>query len=487
MNSKILLPLIFSILLLSTVSATMIVDGYFQNDIYQTQATITNGESITLHAIFSSTGSITSKGINLPSGLSSDAGTCTLSSSGHTYTCTYTITPSDAGIFDITVIGTDCTGSTDSAGLILTVNPTPTPINHAPVITSTPVTQVNEGTSYNYHATATDSDGDTLTYSLVSSPSWLSINSATGVISGVAPSVSADTPLTVTVKVIDEHGAINTQTYTLTVKNITSPVNHAPVITLLGSNPATVILGNTYTDAGATATDIEDGTLTSSIITSGTVNTNILGNYIITYSVTDSDSNTVTATRTVHVVSSGPTNHAPVITSSPVKSITEGNTYSYHVDATDSDGDDLTYSLTEAPGWLTINPNSGLISGVAPLVSSTTDYTVEIEVSDGNSGIDTQSYTLKVKNYIFGGSSGGSRVISDNDIYYQNKYFDQFNQDKVFSDTSTTQKTSGISISTVIYFILLGIIFLAIIIAFLLMFSQRKYQGKKSQFSEISY
>ncbi|KND46771.1 MAG: hypothetical protein AB201_03220, partial [Parcubacteria bacterium C7867-006] len=33
------------------------------------------------------------------------------------------------------------------------------------------------------------------------------------------------------------------------------PVNHAPVITLVGANPATVIVGNTYTDPGATALD----------------------------------------------------------------------------------------------------------------------------------------------------------------------------------------------------------------------------------------
>ncbi len=36
----------------------------------------------------------------------------------------------------------------------------------------------------------------------------------------------------------------------------------APVITLLGSDPVTVEVGTTYTDAGATATDIGDGNLT---------------------------------------------------------------------------------------------------------------------------------------------------------------------------------------------------------------------------------
>lgn len=76
----------------------------------------------------------------------------------------------------------------------------------------------------------------------------------------------------------------------------------APIITLNGQAIATVNLNSTYTDAGATATDEVDGDLTSSIVTTGVVNTSVEGNYIITYTVSDTSGNTATATRQVVVV-----------------------------------------------------------------------------------------------------------------------------------------------------------------------------------------
>ena len=73
-----------------------------------------------------------------------------------------------------------------------------------------------------------------------------------------------------------------------------------PVVTLNGNNPEYVQVGKTYTDAGATASDNIDGTL--SAIASGTVNTNTVGTYTITYTATDADGNVGTAARSVHVV-----------------------------------------------------------------------------------------------------------------------------------------------------------------------------------------
>ena len=80
--------------------------------------------------------------------------------------------------------------------------------------------------------------------------------------------------------------------------------NNAPMITLIGSNPITVSVGNTYTDQGATAQDVEDGDITTNIVVTGTVNTATLGTYTVTYNVSDSDGLSATeVTRTVSVVS----------------------------------------------------------------------------------------------------------------------------------------------------------------------------------------
>ena len=64
---------------------------------------------------------------------------------------------------------------------------------------------------------------------------------------------------------------------------------NAPVITLLGNNPAETGAGYPYHDAGATAFDEEDGDISSSIIVTSTVDTSKTGTYEVTYNVTDSD------------------------------------------------------------------------------------------------------------------------------------------------------------------------------------------------------
>ena len=83
----------------------------------------------------------------------------------------------------------------------------------------------------------------------------------------------------------------------------------APAITLNGSNPMTVECHTTFVDPGATASDGCAGDLTSSIGVTGSVNSNVVGSYTLTYTVNDG-SHTTSATRTVNVVDTTP----PVIT-----------------------------------------------------------------------------------------------------------------------------------------------------------------------------
>jgi hypothetical protein len=75
--------------------------------------------------------------------------------------------------------------------------------------------------------------------------------------------------------------------------------NIPPVLTLQGGD-MTVPTGDTFADPGATATDIEDGDL--QVVTTGQVDPTTPGEYIITYSVTDSAGATVEKQRTVTVI-----------------------------------------------------------------------------------------------------------------------------------------------------------------------------------------
>ena len=88
----------------------------------------------------------------------------------------------------------------------------------------------------------------------------------------------------------------------------------APTITLTGEASPSITKGNTYTDAGATASDNIDGDITSSITstiafngnTVAAVDANIVGVYTITYNVSDAAGNAATAvTRVVTVMPPG--------------------------------------------------------------------------------------------------------------------------------------------------------------------------------------
>lgn len=70
---------------------------------------------------------------------------------------------------------------------------------------------------------------------------------------------------------------------------VTHVANVAPVIVVLGDSEVTTVQGFPYEDAGAEASDEEDGDLTSQIETANPVNTDVLGEYTVTYNVIDSN------------------------------------------------------------------------------------------------------------------------------------------------------------------------------------------------------
>lgn len=74
-----------------------------------------------------------------------------------------------------------------------------------------------------------------------------------------------------------------------------------PEITVTGPATVDVTLNGSYADQGATATDDEDGDITSLIETSNPVDVNAAGEYTVTYTVSDAAGNTASATRTVNV------------------------------------------------------------------------------------------------------------------------------------------------------------------------------------------
>ncbi|MFO7655536.1 MAG: putative Ig domain-containing protein, partial [Bacteroidales bacterium] len=75
-----------------------------------------------------------------------------------------------------------------------------------------------------------------------------------------------------------------------------------------------------------------------------------------------------------------PGNYAPVITSSPAKSVNEDTPYSYTLTFRDIDGDAITKSAKILPKWLTFNTSSGVLSGI-PLNNNVGDTVVSLAIN----------------------------------------------------------------------------------------------------------
>ena len=80
--------------------------------------------------------------------------------------------------------------------------------------------------------------------------------------------------------------------------NVIDTIN--PVVSLIGSAEINLTQGTTYTEQGATATDNSLESLTV-IIGGDTVNVNVVGDYTITYTATDSSTNVHQIARSVHI------------------------------------------------------------------------------------------------------------------------------------------------------------------------------------------
>lgn len=112
--------------------------------------------------------------------------------------------------------------------------------------------------------------------------------------------IASDDIYKIKIKMVDVAGnetIVELAPYTITVDST------PPEITLNDSSPIDVAYGSVYTDAGATALDNIDGNITSSIVKTGSVDTNVIGVYTIHYNVSDTAHNTATeVTRTVNVI-----------------------------------------------------------------------------------------------------------------------------------------------------------------------------------------
>ena len=159
--------------------------------------------------------------------------------------------------------------------------------------------------------------------------------------------------------------------------------NQAPVISGVGNQ--TITVGESFDPlAGVTATDKEDGDLTSQIKVTGKVDTAKEGNYPLTYSVTDSDGNETIAKRVITVEKKEISNEKPQFFGVNNQTITVGESFDplAGVTATDKEDGDLTGQIKVTGSVDTTK------AGV---------YTLAYSVTDSDSNTTHQERTITVK------------------------------------------------------------------------------------------
>ena len=291
--------------------------------------------------------------------------------------------------------------------------------NIAPEITSNPPTplEVIATEKYLYRVTATDLNNDNLTFELVNSPSGMAI-APNGIISW-RPTNSQIGTHNIIVRVSDGKGGIDLQNFDLAVKQS----NLAPIFTSIAPEIARPQVGKTF-QYQAKAIDLDGDTITYQIIpnttkpvtpnsaqidsTTGLITwtpTNPGGAFQWIYAndiepwqilIKATDNKGGEAYQQLNlIVDPATANRAPTITSTPRTSTKLGNTYFYKIEATDPDGDPLTYTLNSAPTGMTID--KGNISWT-PNPNQFGNNNITVKVSDNQGGSSTQTFNINVTN-----------------------------------------------------------------------------------------
>jgi hypothetical protein len=313
---------------------------------------------------------------------------------------------------------TDGASTASLAPFAVTVATAPV-VNRAPQISGTPPTSVLVGDTYAFNATASDADGDSLRFSVLNAPSWLTLDAQTGRLAGVAPVGSVGTYGDIVMSVTDGKEVALLAPFSITVSepaalaplpstpppSTTSPPNAAPTIS--GTPGTSVTSGEAYSFTPV-ASDPDGQTLrfgianapswsTFDIVTgrlSGTPTSTDVGTTSnIVISVSDGSLSAMLPAFSITVTQA---NRAPTISGTPATSVVSGQAYSFTPTASDPDGQTLTYAISGRPSWATFSTSTGRLSGTPDSTHVGTTSNIVISVSDGALSATLPAFSITV-------------------------------------------------------------------------------------------
>lgn len=263
-----------------------------------------------------------------------------------------------------------------------------TPVNDAPVITSTPGLSATEDLQYSYQIMATDPDDSEFTFELLNYPDSMDVTDS-GLITWT-PLEGILTSGTVTIAVGDggEDGVEPVlQEFEISV----TPVNDPPIITSEAVTTATEDILYEYQlviedpDDNEYTFTIFDEPLGMLISNTGIITwtpiEGILTSGMVLVQVSDGGEDLAPPASQQFEINVTPVNDPPVIISVPPTLAVEETEYSYQIQVSDPDDEEFNFTLTYAPEDMTIS-ETGLISWT-PAEGVLSSDTVLVSVEDG--------------------------------------------------------------------------------------------------------
>ena len=341
--------------------------------------------AFTLSATDADSDTLTYSVNTLPSGATLDSSTGAFS---------WTPSYSQSGTYNLTFSVNDGHGGTASQSTTITV----TNVNRAPVLNAIGAKTVAENATLTFTVSATDPDGDTLTYLASNLPAGASFNTSTHVFTWTPSYSQANSYPAVHFQVSD--GSLTaSEDITITVTNS----NRAPVLAAIGNKS---VNENALLQFTVSATDADNDTLTYSVsgLPAGATFANQVfswtptysqgGSYSLTFSVSDGNGGVASELISIIVVN---VNRAPVLAAIGNKTIEENSTLTFTVTATDADGDTITLSATNLPVGATFDATTGVFSWI-PTLTQAGNYLVTFSATDANNASDSETITIAVIN-----------------------------------------------------------------------------------------
>ncbi|GAB5404689.1 MAG: hypothetical protein Aurels2KO_29200 [Aureliella sp.] len=306
-------------------------------------------------------------------------------------------TPADdqRGEHSVQVQVTDPDGTTDTQSFEVTVSRFGGP----PRITSIAPVEAAVGQGYLYSVEAVDSEGDPLTYSLLTAPEGMTIVEDTGEVSWT-PGATQLGEQDVVIQVSDGVGGTTTQAFRIAVAE--GLANLPPTITTTA--PRFAAVGSTYSYRVA-AIDPENTTVEYTLAAgpdgmtvepeSGNVawtpTAEQVGQHVVTLLATDSGGASAVESFLIDVLAE---NSIPAILATPPSAATAGAGFVFDIQARDADLDPLTFELTTAPEGASIDPFGAL--HWTPSDEQIGNHDFEVRVSDPRGGEARQSFEIEV-------------------------------------------------------------------------------------------